>query len=251
MHVTRRIALLVGALAVPLLAVSCSLPADEQVTPIDADDLGDLGDPTTTSTTSTTVAPDPAESEPTTTTTTVVQLPTETIRLFYTVGSSDDLKRVVLDYLAPVELQDVVQALEAPLAEVNAAGLRTAVRRDLIVGHELDRATLNVQLDAAEFESMTEEQVRRAIGQMVLTFTSFTPPDTGSIGFVSFVIDGAPISVFLPSTQSSSEVGAPVAFEDFRADARRHAGGRRLDASGNRATDDDRRGDDGARVTGQ
>lgn len=217
MRLARRITVLVAAMAVPL-AVSCSLPADEQVTPIDADELGDLADPTTTTTTvpPTTQPPGSTVAEPSTTTsTTVVQLPRESLRLFYTVGTSDDMRRVVLDYPSPIELQDVVQALESPLAEVTAAGWRTAVRRNLVVDYQLDRATLNVQLDGGLFNAMTEEQRRRAIGQMVLTFTSFTPPDTGSIGFVAFFVDGAPISVFVPSLQSSSEAGEPVAYEDF------------------------------------
>lgn len=220
MRLARRVTVLVAAMAAPL-AVSCSLPADEQVTPVDADELGDLADPTTTTTTTTvppTTAPGSSVAEPsTTTTTTVLQLPTESLRLFYTVGTSDDVKRVVLDYPIPVLLRDVVQALEAPVAEVTSAGLRTAVRRNLVVDYQLDRATLNVQLDGALFDAMTEEQRRRSIGQMVLTFTSFTPPDTGSISFVVFFIDANPISVFLPRTQSLSEAGAPVAFEDFRA----------------------------------
>ena len=55
-----------------------------------------------------------------------------------------------------------------------------------------------------------------AIGQIVLTFTSFVPPDTGAIGFVQFTIDGEPISVVRPGHAEPRASRAPLKFADFQ-----------------------------------
>lgn len=214
----------VAAAVVALSTVlgACSLPADEQATPIERDELGDVAEPSTTTTTlpeptTTTTVPDPDASSSAATTTTLAPPRTETVSLFYTSGATDNIKRLDLEYLWPVDLRTVIGALESPRPEVAVSELRTAVRPGLITSFVLDRFTLNVTLDQSVLNTMSEEQIRRAIGQIVLTLTVFTPPDTGSIGLVAFFVDGSPISVFLPSAGTSSEVGAAVGYDDFRA----------------------------------
>ena len=224
MNLRSRLVLIAASLLVPVMVTACSLPADERVNQIGPDDLGpELANPTTTTTTTTvpqttvpTVSADPSASEPTTTTTTLTPIQTRPVTVYYTIGSTESIAPVDLQLSVPVSLNLVQQALESPRPDVRDQELQTAVRPGLIVDTNLERATLNVTLDATTFQIMTETQRRRAINQMVLTFTSFTTPDRGAIGFVLFIVDGAPISVVLPSTQTSSEPGVPLAFDDFR-----------------------------------
>jgi hypothetical protein len=64
------------------------------------------------------------------------------------------------------------------------------------------------------FDTMSEEEKRLAIAQMVLTFTSFAVPGEGNIGSVIVQVDGTPISVPIPSG-TTTEPGSPVFFDDF------------------------------------
>lgn len=224
-HVARRVAVLVSALVtVSLVLTSCSLPAEDRVSPIDADDLGpELANPTTTTTTTTPpttvpVSTDPSASQPTSTTTTIVEPITERQRIFYTIGAGEDLQRVTLELPEDARLPSIQNELESPRQEVRALGLATDVRPGLIDDFlfTAETVTLTVALDADVWDAMSETERRNAIGQIVLTFTSFAPADTGAIGFVNFTIDGAPIGVVVPRTQSASEPGQPLTFADFQ-----------------------------------
>ena len=62
---------------------------------------------------------------------------------------------------------------------------------------------------------MPETQQRRAIAQMVLTFTSFRTTDQGNIGYVTFESDGEPYEVYVPVDDDMSEPGGQLAFADF------------------------------------
>ncbi len=79
----------------------------------------------------------------------------------------------------------------------------------------LDRATATVVLDSTVLDRLSNDEQRRATGQIVLTFTSFVTQDEGAIGFVRFEVDGDPIAVFVPSLGGSSDPGEPLAFVDF------------------------------------
>jgi hypothetical protein len=221
---SRRFLLSVAALLVPTVA-GCSLPAEDRVSQIDADDLGpELANPTTTTTTTVPVTTVPVPTDPslsqatTTTTTTIVELPTERQRIFYTIGSGDDLGRVTIEMTEDASYPSIQNELESPRQEVRLLGLATDVRPGLIDDYlfSADDVTLTVALDPIIFDAMSETERRNAIGQIVLTFTSFAPPDTGAIGFVNFTIDGSPISVPVPRTQSASDPGQPLTFADFQ-----------------------------------
>ena len=224
MNLRTRLALLSVAALLPTAVAGCSLPAEDRVSPIDADDLGpELANPTTTTTTTVPVTTvpvptDPSLSQATTTTTTVVELPTERQRLYYTIGSGDDLGRVTIEMAEDASYPSMQNELESPRQEVRVLGLATDVRPGLIDDYvfSADAVTLTVALDAVIFDAMSETERRNAIGQIVLTFTSFAPADTGAIGFVNFTIDGSPISVVVPRTQSASDAGQALTFADFQ-----------------------------------
>lgn len=225
MNLNRRVWIVLLVMATPLLVQACSLPPDERVTRLDADELGpELVNPTTTTTTTvpaTTVptTTDPSASLPdtTTTSTTVEVAVTELQRVAYTLGSSDTLDRIGLQLRSPVSFVAIRTELVSPRPEVRALGLATAVPDGLVSGFVFDEetVTLTISLDADAFGALTESRRRRAIGQLVLTYTSFAPVDSGAIGFVNFAIDDAPISVFVPRTGGSSEEGQPLSFADF------------------------------------
>lgn len=225
MNMKRRVAIVLALIVAPLVVQACSLPPDERVTRLDADELGpELVNPTTTTTTTvpptttpTTTDPSASSPETTTTSTTIEVAVTELQRVAYTLGSSDTLDRIGLQLRSPVSYIAIRNELVSPRPEVRALGLATAVPDGLVSGFLFDEATvtLTISLDADAFGALTESRRRRAIGQLVLTYTSFAPVDSGAIGFVNFAIDGAPISVFVPRTGGSSEDGQPLRFADF------------------------------------
>jgi hypothetical protein len=219
----RRVAAL---LLVPIVVIACSIPADDTVDLINDDDLRGLQNTTTTTSTTTTMAPttlEPPGSTDATATTTVTTAPPTTqatltmpVTLYYTLGTTDTM-RPLPRLLPSPSLQQVTIELETPVAELASYGLQSWVRDGLIVGTSLSRGTLDVSLDRAVFDSMSDTQKRRAIAQIVLSFTSFTTTDAGSVAFVRlFHSDGEGISVPLPETGASTEPGAPLNFEDFR-----------------------------------
>jgi hypothetical protein len=223
----RAVAVLVLAGSVLVAAVSCSLPPDDRVNRIAVDDLGqELANTTTTSTTTTlppTTVPstEPGATAPETssTTTTTLEIPTQRQRLYYTLGGSEDIEEVTLPLTDDASYATLRNELESPRTEVRALRLATAVRPGLVEGFEFDpdTVTLTVALDGSTFGDLTESQRRRAIGQIVLTYTVFAPRDSGAAGFVNFTIDGEPISVTIPRTGSLSDPGQPLTYNDFRA----------------------------------
>ncbi len=225
MNLPRRATIVLAIIVAPLLVQACSLPPDDRVTRLDADELGpELVNPTTTTTTTvppttvpTTTDPSASTPETTTTTTTIAATFTEVQRVYYTLGSSDDLQPIPLLLPFDVSYASIRNELVSPRPEVRAARLATAVPTGLVSGFRFDATTvtLTISLDADTFEGLPESRRRRAIGQLVLTYTSFAPVDTGAIGFVNFAIDDAPISVFVPRTGGSSEDGQPLTFADF------------------------------------
>jgi spore germination protein GerM len=217
------------ALAVLCLAISaCGIPADQRVTPIGNDDLGpELIETTTTSTTSTsttsTTIPGPTspdESSSTSSSTTLAPATTE-VTLYYLIGNTELLTMLRQPQLGngPAASAVVAGLLASPTADLRSSNLRTSVRPGLLLPEKFEfddqSATLTVALDGAVFDSMPEEQRRRAIGQIVLTFTSNPFPNRGNIGSVRFAIDGEPIAIVLPSSNTATAEGEPVTFADF------------------------------------
>lgn len=211
-----------GALLLPLILVACSLPTDERVAPYNPADLpAVLANTTTTSTTTTTTTTLPPvpgsvpDGETTTTSTTVPVTDTAPVEIFYTIGFSDEVQPVRRELFTPVSIISVISQLESPTRDIAAGGLRSSVRDGLIKEVLLDRATATVVLDSTVLDRLSNDEQRRATGQIVLTFTSFVTVDEGAIGFVRFEVDGDPIAVFVPSFGGSSDPGEPLAFVDF------------------------------------
>jgi hypothetical protein len=225
MHPLRRIALAIATVvAVSVITAACGLPTDDRVTPYNVNDIPDqLTEPTTTTTstttttTTTTLPPPTLPGETTTTaasTTTTLPIVLEPITVYYTIGSSDDLRPLDVNRGEDPTAQEVIAALESSTG-LTQIGLRTSVRPGLIANVRLDRGVATVVLDPAVLGRMPEAQQRRAIAQMVLTFTSFKTTDQGNIGYVTFESDGEPYEVFVPVDDDMSEPGGLLAFADF------------------------------------
>jgi hypothetical protein len=219
----RRIVLAIGtALAISLTAAACGLPTDDRVTNYNVNDIPDqLTEPTTTTTsttttTTTTTLPQPTLPGETTTTTTTTTLPivVEPITVYYTIGSSDDLQPLDIIRGPNPAPQVVVDALENTTG-LSQLGYRTSVRPGLIADVIPERGVATIVLDPAVLARMPETQQRRAIAQMVLTFTSFRTTDQGNIGYVTFESDGEPYEVYVPVDDDMSEPGGQLAFADF------------------------------------
>ena len=190
---------------------ACSLPADEGVTPIDADGLPpEIANTTTTSTTTTTTTTPPATDEraagdhgaddaAATTDRRLRRRRRQPVDIYYADRATDGMQRLQRQLLEPLSLQSVISQLEQPPDDLASYGVRTALEPDLIGATILERWVLTVSLNGSRVrEPMNEDQKRLAIAQMVLTFTSFTVPGEGNIGRWSFQVDGTPIPVFIP-----------------------------------------------------
>jgi hypothetical protein len=221
---TRRQVYVLWACAVVLGA--CSLPANEGVTPIDADGLPpEIANTTTTSTTTSTstTAPPPTSSPPVTTpptsppASTNPPASTAPVDIYYADAATDGMQRLQRQLLEPLSLQSMISQLEQPPDDLGLYGVRTALEPGLIRFTDLQRGILTVSLNGPVWESMSEDQKRLAIAQMVLTFTSFTVPGEGNIGSVVLQVDGTPIPVFIPDG-TTVDPGTPVVFDDFVAD---------------------------------
>lgn len=223
--VVRRTAVLV---AIPLIALGCSLPVDERVTRLDGDEIpAEIGEATTTTstttTTTTTTLPESTTTldgapPPTTTTTTEPQIATAPVRVFYTLGFSTQLIPLQIDLPSPAPLAIIVDRLESPTDLDAVPNLRSSVRDGLILTDRIvvERGTVIIPFDPEVLAGMNDPALERAIAQIVLTFTSFpTLPDQGNIGSVLFEVDGEGLPVFVPAGGGSSEPGEPLAFSDF------------------------------------
>jgi len=216
----RRVAILCG---LPLIVWACSLPTDDNVTPINADQLPPgLVDTTTTSTTTTIATTEPPDtSEPTetvietTTTTTTPPVQTRPVDIFYTDNATDGIQGLRRLLFEPVTLEAVIFQLETPPTELAQFGVGTALAPNLISDTTLDRGILTVSLNGTVFDTLGEDQKREAIAQMVLTFTSFAVPGAGNIGSVIIQVDQTPIPVFIPADGTTREAGFPVVYADF------------------------------------
>jgi hypothetical protein len=215
-----------GALwAIAILLGGCSLPADEGVTPIDADGLPpEIANTTTTvppptSTTTTVPAPTsvpPATSAPTTPPAPTTAPPfTTPVDIYYADRATDGMQRLGRLLLEPLSLQSVISQLEQPPDDLTSYGVRTALEPDLIGQTSLDRSVLTVSLNSSVFDAMNDDKKREAIAQIVLTFTSFAVPGEGNIGSVIIQVDGTPIPVFIPAAGTNGDPGTPVFFDDF------------------------------------
>jgi len=217
---TRRLCVIV---ALSAALGSCSLPASEGVTPIDADGLPpEIANTTTTSTTTTTTtAPPPPTSLPPETTpptsppapSTNPPVSTAPVNLYYVDRAIDGMQRIERQLPDP-SLQTVIGQLEQPPDDLELYGVRTALEPGLIGFTDAQRGVLTVSLNGPVWEPMGEDDKRQAIAQMVLTFTSFTIPGEGNIGSVILQVDGAPIPVFIPDG-TTVDPGTPVVFQDF------------------------------------
>ncbi|PIE32372.1 MAG: hypothetical protein CSA55_03425 [Ilumatobacter coccineus] len=193
------------------MVAGCSLPIDDGVDTYNPRDLPDeLVSETTTTTT--TIATTTATDVPSATT--EPEPNTQPIQIFYHLGFTDTLQPLELERAQPVPLSVVKDLLESP-SGISEYGLRTSVRFGLIAEVTLARGVATVDLDPAVIERMTSIELRRAVAQIVLTYTSFRTADLGAIGQTRFTVDDGGFSVYVPSLGGSSEPGAPLAYEDF------------------------------------
>ncbi len=211
------------ACTIAFVVAACSLPVDQQVTRYANEDLpADIANTTTTTTTSTTTTSttlpgdETVPDDVTTTSTTPVVADLEPIRIYYTVGLSDQLQPLTLQRPPPITAATVIDLLQSPTG-VADFGLRSSVRFGLVGPIEIERATAVVPLDEDVLDRMPDSEQRRAIAQIVLTLTSFQPPDQGNIGFVRFEVDGDDYSVYVPALGGSSSPGDELAYSDFAA----------------------------------
>jgi Sporulation and spore germination len=216
-----------GLSAIAILLGACSLPADEGVTPIDADGLPpEIADATTTTTTSTTTTvpttlPPPTSVPPATSAptspppTTAPPRNATVVDIYYADRATDGMQPVKRLLLEPLTMDSVIGQLERPPDDLASYNVRTALEPGLIGPASLDRSVLTLSLNSPVLETMSDDQIRLAIAQMVLTFTSFAVPGEGNIGSVIIQVDGTPISVFLPRFGTTSDPGTQVVYDDF------------------------------------
>jgi hypothetical protein len=222
----RRVVTILGALGLLTTAtVACGLPTDDGAVPYNVDDLPPaLSQTTTTSTTTTTTTTTtpptlPGETTTTaqsTTTTTTQAFETKPVTVFYALVSSDELSP--LEVQTPVELMGlpaVVGLLESPPRGVGDFNIRTAVPRNLIEEVPFEPPIATVSLNSTILDRMSTAEERRAIAQMVLTFTSFTTRDAGNVGAVRFEVEGEAYEVFVPAEDGTSEPDQALLFSDF------------------------------------
>jgi hypothetical protein len=218
-HLGRRVTVLLVLLG---MAASCGLPPDDQVTTINQDDLSEsLANATTTTSTSTTLplpptVPPPTGPDETATTTTAELIETKPADIFYGIQFSPDLQRLQRNLPTPISIERLIAELESPLPElVTQYNLQSSVRPGLVGPITLSDGIATVPLAQRELDRLAGSQQRRAIGQIVLTLTSFVTANRGAIGSVRFTINGDEIPVFVPSLQSNNEPGEPLSFDDF------------------------------------
>jgi hypothetical protein len=218
-----RIVALSGACLLTTLLAACGIGNDARPTIIPSDELPPVLANTTTTTTTTPATVPPTATlltlpaEPVVTTTTVPQIPTVAVTAFFVPTGTDGLVRAVqIPRAAPVGTADVVNLLENPPPQLQELGLTTALRSGLVTGINVEELGLAwVNLDGAVFDQMTDVRQRQAIGQLVLTLTSFTTPDRGNIGSVVFTKSGEPLSIILPGAGATA-LGEPVGYSDFQ-----------------------------------
>jgi Sporulation and spore germination len=174
---------------------ACSVPDDESVRIIDRDRVpyGLAAPATTTTTTSTTTSTtSPSTTVPLVTTppsTLGPALPTappivpDPVRLYFVVD--DSIAEITRVMTAKPELLDLVSMLSSgPFPGENEYRPRTSVEFDDVTGVALRAGTLTVDV-AAKFRELPAAEQRRAIAQLVLTFTN-----RGGVGQVTFTSEG-------------------------------------------------------------
>ena len=197
--------MIVVSLFAAIVLAACSVPDDDSVRIIEHVPLN-LGDPAPTTTT----APSTTTTTPTTTKPVAIAatLPTTTlppvtlgppapttppiapdpVHLYFAVG--DAMAEVTRVLPIQPELQDLAGLLAlGPLTTETQFGSRTAIEADDVSGIALRAGTLTVDL-ASKFRDLPSSEQRRAIAQLVLTYTK-----RGGVGQVKFTSGGREFEV--------------------------------------------------------
>ena len=148
-------------------------------------------------------------------TTTTLSAQTKPVTVYYTLGSGDELSPLTLPQLTSTSLSTVAELLSSPPVDIGEYNLRTAVPHGLILAIPFDRNVAVVGLDPTVLDRMSDPAERRAIAQMVLTFTSFTTPTAGNVSAVRFQVDGEPYEVFVPALGGTGQPDQLLVFSDF------------------------------------
>jgi hypothetical protein len=203
-----------GIVALVMAAAACGVPTGEDsFTRLGSGEVPfRLAEPSTTTTTTTTttvptttIAETPSTVEQETTTT----LALETVDFYFV--SRGELQAVPRDLPMGFGINQLASGLEAGPPEGTAGiGLETLVEEGLIIGSAEDRGVVTVDLAAAQFDEIATSDQRRAIGQIVLTYTG----NLRGVGQVAFTLDGEQIRV--PRGDGLlSEPGEALAFDDY------------------------------------
>ena len=206
---------IVGTAGLAALAVGCGVPTGEDsFTRLGSDEVPfRLAEPsTTTTTTTTTTLPTTTAAEPPETTEreTTTTLALETVDFYFV--SRGELQPVPRDLPVEFGFNQLASGLEAgPPAGTAGIGLETLIEEGLILSSTEDRGVVTVDLAGVEFDEIDTSDQRRAIGQIVLTYTG----NLRGVGQVAFTLEGEALQVPL-GDGLLSEPGEPLAFDDYR-----------------------------------
>jgi hypothetical protein len=160
----------------------------------------------TTTTTTTTTVPEAPETTVEQTTTTIALEPVDIYFL-----SRGDLQPVTVDFPRDYGRNQLVSQLEVgPPPGPAGVGLDTLIEEGLITDTELSGGVVTVMLDGEVFDEIDARDQRRAIAQIVLTFTG----NRLRLGQVAFALDGEPLGV-QKGDGAYVDAGQPVSFDDY------------------------------------
>lgn len=205
---------IVGAAGLAATAAGCGVPTGEDsFTRLGSGEvpfrLAEPSTTTTTTTTTTTPATTAAEPPETTARETTTTLALETVDFYFV--SRGELQPVPRDLPVEFGVNQLASGLEAgPPAGTAGIGLETLIEEGLIRSSTQDRGVVTVDLAAVEFDEIAAPDQRRAIGQIVLTYTG----NLRGVGQVRFTLEGEDLRV--PRGDGLlSEPGEPLAYDDY------------------------------------
>lgn len=161
---------------------------------------------TTTSTTTTTIPLAPVTTVEQTTTTIAL----EPVDVYFL--SRGELQPVTVDLPRDYGRNQLVSQLEeGPPVGPAGVGLETLIEPGLITDTEEFGGIVTAMLDGDVFDEIDARDQRRAIGQIVLTFTG----NLRGVGQVAFMLDGEALGVQKGNGLYAAP-GQPVSYDDYR-----------------------------------
>ena len=125
--------------------------------------------------------------------------------------SRGDLQPVTVDFPRDYGRNQLVSQLEVgPPPGPAGVGLDTLIEEGLITDTDQSGGVVTVMLDGDVFDEIEARDQRRAIAQIVLTFTG----NLRGVGQVAFTLDGESLGV-QKGNGLYAEEGQPVSFDDY------------------------------------